>query len=888
MAAVYDDQSAGDTGNSGKSRKDIQRATGNDAASKAELARLTGSDAAANADLRHSTGADEKASLGDQKPEGDTGSGGGKIRFRKENLKGLSNLRTKPKKWMKNKWVVGGAGGGSLILMAILGMLFILGQLLIPNFTQNMIAYSFARISRETVDSSTKITAESVTIDSSTDAAYSQAASTFGNEVDATTKTNIWDTINKYRPEKVVDNMRASGQIYFEYGPDKSLNPLKKLTGRQTMQKIYVDGNEIDIPQNSMSTFDKILNPIDYVKGRWTSNRLLKTSLADSMDTTLRGTNWLLRSKAAGVIRNLYDLKLYRWDKEQLNQLDQETPEQADVTNQQEEYENITDSGAAATEAEAGSVGDTQQAETDANSAIDTCMQDTKCTEGVINEGGGLPETAIVALNNDLNTTIWDSILKWLAPTYAIAAPLCMIWSASIVNSGGVINANQGELERTAYQVTSAADQQKYGNVNGNAIGAQARQMGDNSEVANSNVMKRASGIPIDTTQSGIDPQSSAGGTYTYDVFSFLGPVDNVIRPIIGTVCSIFDNPYTGLAIGLFSLIVPAVKAAITSAADGAAAAIGAFVGKLATGLWGTMKNFIKPAELAKLGGIAGATIAGSLLAKYIAMQHIGAVNNGTSRNLDFDNRAEAGAIANAQDVDRQQNMAGPMTAAGTAQTDVQNQSFLNGEEQQQSTFQRYFAVTNANSFITRLGVQAWAHMNLSAIPSLVLSAGRIFNPVSAFSSIFSLMQNKTMAAAAATTDTTDYNEIQFGWTPIEEWHYENDPSYSMLENQKILDQSGQEQTISTTYDMCFTEKIGTLLAAGDLQRDQNANIITNVGTCAPDNYSPTNRDDPIQTDNMVFASTQAQLAFRWRVAIRDQTVMGQLLDTQNATVTNQ
>lgn len=804
--------------------------------------------------------------------------------FSKENDK--ANLRNRLKHVIKNKkyskWLIGGAGAGSLLLLLLVMLLFLIGGQIIPNFAQNMIAYSFARVTRETVDSTTKVTAESVALDSASNGAYTQAGDQFANDTDPVTNENLWDKINKYRPEKVVDNLRAQGKIYYEYGPDKSFSILGKLTKRQTLQKIYIGGQEIDVAKNGFSTMDKILNPVDYAKSLWKTNRLIKSSLAEVQDTTIRGTNWIIRSKAARIIQDDFDIKLYWKDRQELNKLEEETPQEADVTNEQEEYSRITDGGAAAVEAEAGTQGQEQQAADQAEQDMTACMQDPTCTENVINGGGGLPQTVIDLLNKIFASTIWDSVLKFLAPTYAIAAPLCMIWQGSIVNSGGVINANEGELQRTAYQVTSAADQQKYGEVNGNAIGAQQRQMGNNSEIANSNVMKRAEGIPVDTSNAGVDPQASAGGTYTYDVFSFLGPVDNVIRPVIGTVCSFFDNPYTGLAIGVASILVPAVRGAISAVAGTAEAGISAFVKELFSSLGTSFLKMIQPAELAKMGGIAGATIAGALLAKYVALQHVAALNSGTARGLAYDNQAEAGAIDNANYVERQQNLGAPMTASGTAQTKVQDLAYMSKQQGQESVFQRYFAISNAQSFISRLGIEAWAHMNLNIIPQLVLSAGRIFNPVSAFSGIFSIMENKSLAAATATTDTTDYSIIQWGWTPIEEWHYEHDPNYNMLQNQHILDQSGQEQAIDSTYGKCFTEKIGTLLAAGDLQRDSNRNIITNAGTCAPDNLSPLNRDDPNVTDPMTFKNATAQLVFRYRVAMRDQHVTDQLLSTQS------
>ena len=890
--AVYDDEEE-KTGTGSISDDDLRQITGMDEdqegahdreAHRGAAHDILGRESHPGKSSGEKTGDDEKKSLF-KKEDKEDGGGGGGFSFRREKEK-INSLRNRAKKWGKKKWLIGGVGAGSLGLLALIMLLFLIGAQIIPNFAQNMIAYNFARVARETADSTSGVEAEKIAMDSAPDQVYANAENTFGNETDTTTNENLWKKLDNYRPEKVIDNMRASGQLYFDYGPDKSLNPLKKLTGRQTLQKIYVNGNEIDVPQNSFSTLDKILNPVDYAKSIWQTNRAISTSLADSMNTTLRGTNWIIRSKAAGIIRDKFDIKLYRWDQQELDNYNKDTVQQADVQEEEESIARETDNFQAMAEAESGLTPGSQesQAAGQVQQDLQNCATNQTCVQGIIDSGGALPSSTVNILNTIFGSNIWDTILKILGPTYAIAAPLCMIYEGSIVNSGGVINANEGELQRTAYQVTSAADQQKYGNVSGNAIGAQVRQMGDNGEIARSNVMNRASGIPVDTTKAGVDPQQAANGTYSYDILSFLGPVGGAIRPYIKTVCDIFDNPWSALFVGIITLAIPVIRGGLEAIGEAAGQGIAIIVSRLAENLGATLAEMFSKKELAKLAAISAGTIGAAFLAKYIVLQHVAALNNGFSRNQSFDDRADAGANDNAQYIERQQNMGVPMSASGTAQTKVQDLSYMHEQEQHQDVFQRYFAISNANSFVAKLGITAWAHMNLSTIPQLIVSAGRIFNPIAAFNGVFSLLQNKSLAAATSNADISDYNVVQYGWTPIEEWHYEHDPNYNMLNNQKILDHSGQESNISSTYLKCFTSKMGDLLSAGDLQRDDKGNVLTGTGDgdCAPDNLSPTNRDDPIQTDKMVFANSTAELVYRWRVAIRNQNIVNQLSDTQN------
>ncbi|HEY1835803.1 MAG TPA: hypothetical protein VGG13_03200 [Candidatus Saccharimonadales bacterium] len=823
------------------------------------------------------------------------------MRYRKEKPGAAAKLKGLAKKAGKHKkLLLGTSAGGGVLVLGFIFVILTLGSLLIPNFAQDMVAYQFARVTRETMASDTSITAEKDALDAASDNSFKQAWAKYQN-----LKDGVWGKINQYRPKKVVENMKASSNLYYDYGPPEKVKLAPTIGGktitRQRVIGINVNGAEIDVsPLTYTSLLDKIAHPLNYAKALFQINKAVKTTLAETMDNTLRGTNYIIRGRVADRVLAGIKGERLAWTEKDLEEYNGADTEAADDQNATESYAAATDDGEAAATANTDPSAEDSTA-TAAQAANDACVKDTKCLNEMLKNSDSLSVKSIGIMNSAFDSTAFKSLLGDVSLTYAFIVPLCLMLQGSIVHSGSVIKANSQEDERTANRVEAAADQQKYGNVNGNAIGALARQMGSSGEVARSNVEQRAAGEPINTIQSGVTPQASASGTYTYDVFDFLPqPLDSVFSSVADPLCAVLDNIWAGISLGILQIAIQLAQAAAPGLGEaldaGEQVGITTMITIIKDSIVDSVKDLFSDGLKAvgkkatkggaKFGGVATITVLGALLAKMITVSHMGAANNGLARNQSYDDQADAGANLNAQDIDRQQNYAAPMTASGTAEAKTQDTAYLTQQEQSQSAFQRYFAVDNPTSLVDKLGTMTIADMNTGSLSSIVTSAARIFNPVTAFSSVFSLFQSKSMAAAATTTDNSDYGVLQWGWTPIEEWHYENDPNYSMLTNQQKLDESGQESAIASKYGKCFTDDVSYLLQKGYIQRDENGNIITNVGDCAPDNLSPINRDDPDASDNLVFANSTAQLVFRYRVAKRNDNNLGQLIDTQNATAT--
>ena len=160
------------------------------------------------------------------------------------------------------------------------------------------------------------------------------------------------------------------------------------------------------------------------------------------------------------------------------------------------------------------------------------------------------------------------------------------------------------------------------------------------------------------------------------------------------------------------------------------------------------------------------------------------------------------------------------------------------------------------------------------------------------FGAIFRSLSGTSYADASVASQ--NYGNVQFGWPEDEERLIDSDDSYKPLENQLILDQSGQEDAIASTYAACFgyrydaggksldptdpnskmqlditgSASLGTLLSNGDIVRDANGDVVPDQGLCSPQNLG-------------VHNTRFGDLVFRWRLAMSYDTTVNQLTNLQ-------
>jgi hypothetical protein len=333
-------------------------------------------------------------------------------------------------------------------------------------------------------------------------------------------------------------------------------------------------------------------------------------------------------------------------------------------------------------------------------------------------------------------------------------------------------------------------------------------------------------------------------------------------------VCPTITNPAFGVGAAALE-IIPGVGQGLAAAGEVTAQVVSRVIAKQVTQV---VRNLFTKKAAAKFTAITVGTAGAAWLARLIVMQHMGAPADGTAIGEGYTSQVDSGGNLYGNDLDRQQNFAGPLNNKQVALLNPVDQQYRQEQFAAQSAYQRYFAVTNPGSLMNRLAVTVGSYTNLQSLSSFLASIPHYLNPVAAFSKLANLVHpfNRVALAADSTTDNQNYHNIQWGWRTDEEAAFEKDPTYDMFTNEEILEQSKKSPSISEKYGKCFTEDQGTLLADQDLQRDENGDIVSNAGDCAPDNYSPVSSTmgaDGIP--QLKFKDDDAAMAFRWRVSKR-------------------
>jgi hypothetical protein len=753
------------------------------------------------------------------------------------------------------------AGGGAAVAIAGIAIIAVMmGSLIIPNFMASVTGYQLARVTRTTVATQSKALAQKVAIDGADDGTYQK----FKNKVNEKYPglKEKWSKLDKWRPAKMMRNLAATSQLDFQYSPPKGVGSRVKL------ERVVIGGTGVDIPQNTYNTLGKLQNPQSYILDRLDARKDLKAAIKAAMPNS----NFLVRAKVAKAIRAKIGARLFRWNEENKKKLNGADKATQDVENLKESRRIATNGGSSAAEAaEKGLSDESKKALRDAIEAQNKCFGDDTCVKEVLKQGGGLSQPAAAAIEATVGDTLFNKLMKGflgtISPIYGAAVPICLIYEGSTINSEETMSNNMAEEERTFTSNASAADQQRAGspNVSGEEIGALARQYG---QVGRSIPQQRAYGITSNTDDQ-FSPQASAGGTYEPNILTTVfGSGIQGLADQMDSVCPVITNPAAGVGLAALELI-PGVNAGITAAGEVTAQVVTRVIAKQVTQV---VRNLFTKKAAAKFTAITVGTAGAAWLARLIVMQHMGAPADGTAIGEGYTSQVDSGGNLYGNDLDRQQNFAGPLPNKQVALLNPVDQQYRQGQFASQSAFQRYFAITNPGSLMNRLAVTTASYTNLQSLSSFLASIPHFLNPVAAFSKLADLVHpfNRMALAADSTTDNQNYHNIQWGWRTDEEAAFEKDPQYSLFTNEEELEKSGKSDSISEDYGKCFTEDIGTLLADQDLVRDTNGNIVSDEGDCAPDNYSPTSSTAGADgIPQLKFKDDDAAMAFRWRVSQR-------------------
>jgi hypothetical protein len=815
----------------------------------------------------------------------------------------------------KNKAVAYSGGGLGIITFLVIILVF-LGAQELPGFAALIAATNMAKDNQIFERDNTELNAQKAALDEETPGEQAALDSTYSDSNTGGLLTKLDD----YNPNQVMDNLTAGSDIGFNY----SGNVLKS---------VEIDGQP--------PILEKSIPVDDWPNTNDTTEAL--TSDTNSISELMTNLGSLDESGGILIRSGVAPTEIDAVEGDALNgvddsQFENQTAENSEVILDEDAQSAIDPTAASpplsTTDALKG-------AEEQAVSQEDKDATNPTAIKQIIADGG-VDKSVEVAMNsggldslNGISSDIAD-----LSLAYAIAVPACIIFDGSLVNTNSqatVDNQNQ-ETENTYVFVESNADKAKAGDLNGQAIGAINQKL---SGLDQSNPEIAARGGQINTLSGVVSPQSGAGATYSivnlfgnssaqlinwllehlcpsltnktaaYGIlglqaaltFFSLGSIEAAELPaqiaVDGVVSSIIEDTVDESTSAITSSITEGVvsKSAIEYIQEnGLGNYLKALSSKASNYIEGTggiqnvlvqgQKAIIK--KSAVIAGVAGATYGIMLLAHEAVEQDIGSTYNGYSQGTDFANQADEGGNALSNEIMQKQYYGAPLSADQVTYNKSKNLAYLSTQNSNKSAYQRYFALSNPYSLLSKISTQTYADVTNFSFRSLFEKVANIFSPSKIVSDLFSLFKGVKIYASSniPSPDSSDYGIVQWGYTSQEDAlanPISGNPSYQPLQNAKILNEqpliNGQtaSQYMQQTYGPCFSDSIGTLLTTKPstgpdtsenyIVRNSTGDVI--AGLCSEAYLGPNSIDTNAQ-DHDVNSVGKAiygrDLVFRWRL----------------------
>jgi hypothetical protein len=810
------------------------------------------------------------------------------------------------------------AGVGGLIAVVVL-LLMLASALKIPDLAQNITNYEMARMSRQFADSVAETSDEALALQGTDDATYTGLRGIYQSTKGQV--SDMWSKLDNYRPQKIINNLKSdSNGLGFNYSKPNAI-------GRQRLVSVSLNGEEFETADQGFSRFVPGLKQIVKFK----NDVSFASDFAPALDQSLMDQDIgpIIRGLVANNLRKELGISLTAWALGAFK--GKNTPAEAQVEETEQRVQDVD--GQANEISSTASSSQLASAEQGAEQATEAAATSDTAVKAAIANNGILQSVQSV-IASAFKVTGLGTVLKVADPALAIAQPVCIVYDGSLDKATSTIDKQTTQVQSAYFYVASAADQQKDG-VQSNDPDAPeelaSAVSGLNDTLGNtmtSNAYIRASGGTVSTSGT-MSPEASAAGEFTL-LNALIGSnsVASAINAIANVACPILTN--TGLAAALAGLnVAAAVGTGGTSdgledaAADAATQAttteakgiftnlitryLGQSAGRGAELLYNTGKGTITSVIT-----VAAMTI----VAKLIVLEQSGQMFSGFSMGDDLANAADAGGNVQGNELERTQLFGRPLTETEVCQSDQQDVQYEYAQESKRSAYDRYLSPSYADSLLSRTAVMFGDDFNTSYGSGLLNTIGStLLKPFTGIGWLSTLFMGKTFAAAATdcNDNATDYGNVQFGWSQDEENLLQSNVTYRPLENQQILDQSGEEAAIASKYAVCFGYKynpdgdgsfdptdpngdmvlndgpgddgsIGTVLSQGMIIRDVNGNVIdagdptqgTGYGTCSPTNLGYKS-GDPLSVDSDSASPQYRDMIFRFRLAMSYDTTIDQL-----------
>lgn len=773
-------------------------------------------------------------------------------------------------KLKRNKLLVGGTVGAGGIVVAILILIaLIASSLKVPALIAHVTAYRFASVTRQAALGEERITLQRIALQALDNEHFAPIKAKYG---DASGKVKgVYDKIaNKLSVNRIINNYQTSGTFKLVYDTDPAHTSILRgqpLTGiqvgDQTLIARQVSGIKGLIP--GVKFFNRIgtaTNAIPYLKAA------LK---ADDYGP-------IMRYRIAKGIRSDLGISLIAY----------KAAEYRGKKLSEAEVKAYSDGRAAINKGEA--TGALTDSVTDgAKSVVDETNKALETPEGTTDllKRGGIARGVADILARSTSPAGFLKNVALIGSPLAIITPVCLIYDGSIVKAGPTINQQSDNVERTYYHYSSADAQQRNGyDANLTAIAALDFLLGDISK-SNPEILANTGKINTSNYQS---IQATSTGSYTNSIFDIFGPAKDSAQYIADYICPAAENTWLNAGISFVGIGACIASSGLGCAGKealqkGAETLLGRITSKITAKL---VVNFTEKSSLGvatsatkygaigdlltkglKQSGLALIGIEGAtLLAQSLIVGHSSIAHNGLQTNTALANDIDNGGDQAAKKIYKKQLYARPLTPGETTENSNLDKYTVAAANASKSAYQRYAAMSNPNSLLFKLGEKSASMLQLSTIPNFLNSLGDIFTKPLQF--MVSLGMPKANAAVA-TTESDQYGNVGYGYSKEENLLLQNDQSYQPLDNQYFLDSSGKEDEIAKKYQECFDAPMGDLLSQGKINRDDQGNVLSDDALCSPVSLGLRNPD-------------YKDLVFRWRAAMSDNNMLGQMIDTQDLT----
>jgi hypothetical protein len=793
--------------------------------------------------------------------------------------------------------IAGALGSSGFMIFMIIFVLLAIGGYKVVNFAEHVAVYQFARSTRQAAEATTAITEEKIAYNTITDDSLRNRLKTayvYQQGILQAKSNEFWSKFDKYRPEKIITNYAGDGTLQF--------NEAKTKLGNTYYKSVNINKTEIPIETKTLSGSLKNsfipgykLRTRDIPLTKNFARYYIETMKADEIGP-------ITRAKVAREIRQKLGVSLTAWV---IGKYSGKTEAEAKAQVERDAYEK-------ANGGKTGQVADLanerqKNVASEVAQATDEAVTSEQGIKDIVDNPNEQPKGAVKVLQDKLNQAVisaadnavvgaFRSIVSFINPIYAVAVPVCLVYDGSLSEAGPTIQNQTAQIQRSGLLTQSAAAELKDGTeATPQAAGAWDWKLGN---ISDANAEVRAGGGRVDTS-SYQSVESSPLGSYSIADAGFgaagLPGLGSATNSALNTFCPAATNLWLGAGLGVANIIATVFSGGSVGAVEAGGDAGAQVIAKTAVQravdkavakyvAASAAKKKVTAATgkfLGKTAVTAGAIVGATFIAQQIVQDSVAANHSSLATDDAYADDSDSGMNIYTNQISQRTNYGAPMSDSALQQDDSDNNAQLAYQESQKSTFDRYLAITNPNSLLSRSGTMVNGYLGDGFIKGLFKISGDILTPLHSFSNLLgSTFFGRSYAAKPVTSANTYYGNVQFGYTE-EERGLMKQESYSPTNNRRALDQNGQEDEIDATYAPCFdgSKDISDLLTTEG--KNQNGNdehyIVRNDdgdvtgGICSQEYVGPHNK----KYNDMVF---------RWRLANNYNNTLDQLIDQQDVT----